>query len=58
MIRQGIKLHHHQSAALNRSGSPALFTVPLTLLICWLMSIATAESEKDWRLAQPSVVEP
>jgi cation/acetate symporter len=37
--------------------SPALFTVPLTLLICWLMSIATAESEKDWRLAQPSVAQ-
>ncbi len=37
--------------------SPALFTVPLTLLICWLVSIATAESEKDWRLAQPSVAQ-
>jgi len=37
--------------------SPALFTVPLTLLVCWLASIATAESEKDWRLAQPSVAQ-
>ena len=37
--------------------SPALFTVPLTLLICWLMSIATAESEKDWRRPQPSVAQ-
>src|SRR6267378_4518827 len=37
--------------------SPALFTVPLTLLVCWLASIATAESEKDRRLAQPSVAQ-
>jgi len=37
--------------------SPALFTVPLTLMVCWLVSIATAESEKDWRLAQPSVAQ-
>ena len=37
--------------------SPALFTVPLTLLVCWLVSIATAESEKDWRLTQPSVAQ-
>jgi cation/acetate symporter len=37
--------------------SPALFTVPLTLLVCWLASIATAESEQDWRLARPSVAQ-
>jgi cation/acetate symporter len=37
--------------------SPALFTVPLTLLVCWLVSIAKAEPEKDWRLAQPSVAQ-
>ena len=37
--------------------SPALFTVPLTLLVCWLVSIANAEPEKDWRLAQPSVAQ-
>jgi cation/acetate symporter len=27
--------------------SPALFTVPLTLLVCWLVSIAKAEPERD-----------
>jgi cation/acetate symporter len=37
--------------------SPALFTVPLTLVVCWLVSIATAESEKDWRLTQPSIAQ-
>jgi cation/acetate symporter len=37
--------------------SPALFTVPLTLLVCWLVSIAKAEPERDWRLAQPSVAQ-
>jgi len=37
--------------------SPALFTVPLTLFVCWLVSIATAEAEKDWRLTQPSVAQ-
>src|SRR6201982_884687 len=37
--------------------SPALFTVPLTLFVCWLVSIAHAEPEKDWRLAQPSVAQ-
>src|SRR6202022_757968 len=37
--------------------SPALFTVPLTLFVCWLVSIAKAESEKDWRLTQPSVAQ-
>ena len=37
--------------------SPALFTVPLTLLVCWLVSIARAEPERDWRLAQPSVAQ-
>ena len=37
--------------------SPALFTVPLTLLVCWLVSIAKAEPERDWQLAQPSVAQ-
>jgi cation/acetate symporter len=37
--------------------SPALFTVPLTLFVCWLVSIAKAEPERDWRLAQPSVAQ-
>jgi cation/acetate symporter len=37
--------------------SPALFTVPLTLLVCWLASIAKAEPEEDWQLAQPSVAQ-
>jgi cation/acetate symporter len=37
--------------------SPALFTVPLTLLVCWLVSIAKAEPEADWRLAQPAVAQ-
>src|ERR1700741_397485 len=37
--------------------SPALFTVPLTLLVCWLVSIAKAEPERDWRRAQPSVAQ-
>jgi cation/acetate symporter len=37
--------------------SPALFTVPLTLLVCWLVSIAKAEPEENWRLAQPSVAQ-
>jgi cation/acetate symporter len=36
--------------------SPALFTVPLTLFVCWLVSIAKAEPEEDWQLAQPSLV--
>src|SRR3984893_16466586 len=34
--------------------SPALFTVPLTLFVCWAVSIAKAEPEEDWRLAQPA----
>jgi cation/acetate symporter len=37
--------------------SPALFTVPLTLLVCWLVSIAKAEPERDRQLAQPSVAQ-
>jgi cation/acetate symporter len=37
--------------------SPALFTVPLTLLVCWLVSIAKAEPEEDWRLARSSVAQ-
>jgi cation/acetate symporter len=37
--------------------SPALFTVPLTLFVCWLVSIAKAEPEEDWRLAQPAVAQ-
>jgi cation/acetate symporter len=37
--------------------SPALFTVPLTLLVCWLVSIAKAEPEGDWRLARSSVAQ-
>src|SRR6266850_667201 len=37
--------------------SPALFTVPLTLFVCWLVSIAMAEPEEDWRLAQPAVAQ-
>jgi cation/acetate symporter len=37
--------------------SPALFTVPLTLLVCWLVSIAKPEPERDWQLAQPSVAQ-
>jgi len=37
--------------------SPALFTMPLTLFVCWLVSITTAESEKDWQLAQASVAQ-
>jgi cation/acetate symporter len=37
--------------------SPALLTVPLTLLVCWLVSIAKAEPERDWQLAQPSVAQ-
>ena len=37
--------------------SPALFTVPLTLFVCWLVSIARAEPEEDWRLAQPAVAQ-
>jgi cation/acetate symporter len=32
--------------------SPALFTVPLTLCVCWLVSVAKAEPEKDWPLGQ------
>lgn len=32
--------------------SPALFTVPLTLFVCWLVSIAKAEPQGDARLAQ------
>jgi cation/acetate symporter len=35
--------------------SPALFTLPLTLLVCWLVSIAGRDPEKDWRLADPAV---
>ena len=37
--------------------SPALFTVPLTLFVCWVVSIAKAEPEKDWQLTQPSVAQ-
>ena len=37
--------------------SPALFTVPLTLFVCWLVSIAKPEPEGDWRLARPAVVQ-
>jgi cation/acetate symporter len=37
--------------------SPALFTVPLTLFVCWLVSIAKAEPEVDWRLAQHAVAQ-
>lgn len=37
--------------------SPALFTVPLTLFVCWLVSIAKAEPEGDWRLARSSVAQ-
>jgi cation/acetate symporter len=37
--------------------SPALFTVPLTLFVCWLVSIAKAEPAEDWRLAQPAVAQ-
>ncbi len=37
--------------------SPALFTVPLTLLVCWLVSIIKAEPEDNWRLAQSSVAQ-
>ena len=37
--------------------SPALFTVPLTLLVCWLVSIAKAEPEGDWRLAGSSAAQ-
>jgi cation/acetate symporter len=37
--------------------SPALFTVPLTLFVCWLVSIAKAEPDGDWRLAQPAVAQ-
>lgn len=32
--------------------SPALFTVPLTLLVCWLVSVVKAEPEKDWSLTE------
>lgn len=35
--------------------SPALFTLPLTLLVCWLVSIARRDPEKDWPLADPAV---
>jgi cation/acetate symporter len=35
--------------------SPALFTLPLTLLVCWLVSITKAEPEGGWRLTGPSV---
>jgi cation/acetate symporter len=35
--------------------SPALFTVPLTIAVCWLASIAKTEPED--RLAQPSVAQ-
>jgi cation/acetate symporter len=34
--------------------SPALFTLPLTLFFCWIVSIAKAEPQGDWRLAQPT----
>src|SRR3984885_3344706 len=37
--------------------SPALFTVPLTLLVCWLVSIAKRDPEKDWQLAEPAVAQ-
>jgi cation/acetate symporter len=36
--------------------SPALFTVPLTLFVCWLVSIAKAEPQKDWQFAQPAAL--
>jgi cation/acetate symporter len=37
--------------------SPALFTVPLTLVVCWLVSIAKPEPVEDWRLVQPAVAQ-
>jgi cation/acetate symporter len=37
--------------------SPALFTLPLTLVVCWLVSIAKAEPQGDWRLAQPTAAQ-
>jgi cation/acetate symporter len=37
--------------------SPALFTLPLTLFVCWLVSIAKAEPQGDWRLAQPAAAQ-
>jgi cation/acetate symporter len=37
--------------------SPALFTLPLTLLVCWLVSIAKPEPVEDWRLVQPAVAQ-
>lgn len=35
--------------------SPALFTLPLTLLVCWFVSIVGRDPETDWRLADPAV---
>ena len=37
--------------------SPALFTLPLTLLVCWLVSIAKPEPVEDWRPVQPAVAQ-
>lgn len=37
--------------------SPALFTLPLTLLVCWLVSIAKHDPEKEWRLAESAVAQ-
>jgi cation/acetate symporter len=37
--------------------SPALFTVPLTLLVCWLASITNSEPEENWRIAQTRVAQ-
>jgi cation/acetate symporter len=37
--------------------SPALFTLPVTLLVCWLVSIAKRDPEKDWQLAEPAVAQ-
>jgi cation/acetate symporter len=37
--------------------SPALFTLPLTLFVCWLVSIGKVEPEGDWRLVQPAVAQ-
>ena len=37
--------------------SPALFTLPLTLFFCWIVSIAKAEPQGDWRLAQPTAAQ-
>jgi cation/acetate symporter len=34
-----------------------LFTLPVTLLVCWLVSIAKRDPEKDWQLAEPAVAQ-